>query len=79
MQYTRVRTTQWKQNYGKVNLSRSFCCADRLNISASLDERDVFGAQQQAPIESLSIPMYVDVLDKPAVAQSTCNANSSGD
>jgi hypothetical protein len=76
---TCVRTIQWKRNHGKVNLSRSFCCGDRLNISASLDERDVFGAQQQAPIESLSIPMYVDLLDKPAVAQSTCNANSSGD
>jgi Domain of unknown function (DUF4387) len=41
---------------------------DRPNISASFDERDVFGAQQQATIESLSIPMYVEVLDKPAVA-----------
>jgi hypothetical protein len=41
---------------------------DRPNISASFDERDVIGAQQQAPIESLSIPMYVEVLDKSAVA-----------
>jgi hypothetical protein len=33
---------------------------DRPNISASLDERDVFGAQQQKPIERLMIPMYSD-------------------
>ena len=31
---------------------------DRPNISASVDERDVFGAQQQAAIEHLSIPIY---------------------
>ncbi len=33
---------------------------DRPIISASLDERDVFGAQQQAAIERLSIPVYAD-------------------
>jgi hypothetical protein len=35
---------------------------DRPNISASMDERDVFGAQQQSAIECLSIPVYVDAL-----------------
>ncbi len=33
---------------------------DRPIISASLDERDVFGAQQQAAIERLCIPVYAD-------------------
>jgi Domain of unknown function (DUF4387) len=37
---------------------------DRLNISASVDERDVFGAQQQAAIECLSIPIYAVALAK---------------
>jgi Domain of unknown function (DUF4387)/Acyclic terpene utilisation family protein AtuA len=37
---------------------------DRPNISASLDERDVFGAQQQEPIERLMIPMYADKMAK---------------
>lgn len=37
---------------------------DRPNISASPDERDVFGAQQQAVIESLSIPVYPQSLAK---------------
>jgi hypothetical protein len=36
---------------------------DRPNISASLDEHDVFGAQQQSAFERLSIPVYVDVLE----------------
>jgi hypothetical protein len=31
---------------------------DRPNISASVDERDVFGAQQQAALEYSSIPIY---------------------
>lgn len=35
---------------------------DRPNISASLDEHDVFGAQQQAVIEALSVPVYADRL-----------------
>ncbi|KRE08030.1 hypothetical protein ASE63_22150 [Bosea sp. Root381] len=35
---------------------------DRPNISASVDERDVFGAQQQAAIESLSIPIHAAAL-----------------
>ncbi|MBS0327336.1 MAG: DUF4387 family protein [Proteobacteria bacterium] len=35
---------------------------DRPNISASLDERDVFGAQQQATVEQLSVPMYASRL-----------------
>ena len=35
---------------------------DRPNISASVDERDVFGAQQQSAIERLSIPIYVGAL-----------------
>lgn len=37
---------------------------DRPNISASADERDVFGAQQQSAIELLSVPMYTDLLTK---------------
>ena len=37
---------------------------DRPNISASMDERDVFGAQQQAAIEGLSIPIYAAALAK---------------
>ena len=35
---------------------------DRPNISASLDEHDVFGAQQQATLEALSVPLYADRL-----------------
>jgi hypothetical protein len=35
---------------------------DRPNISASLDERDVFGAQQQSAIENLSVPVYAQAL-----------------
>jgi len=35
---------------------------DRPNISASPDERDVFGAQQQAVIEQLSVPYYTERL-----------------
>ena len=35
---------------------------DRPNISASPDERDVFGAQQQAAVEHLSIPIYAAAL-----------------
>jgi hypothetical protein len=37
---------------------------DRPNISASPDERDVFGAQQQSRIESLVVPMYKHALAK---------------
>jgi Domain of unknown function (DUF4387)/Acyclic terpene utilisation family protein AtuA len=37
---------------------------DRPNISASMDERDVFGAQQQAVIERMSIPVHVAALGK---------------
>jgi hypothetical protein len=37
---------------------------DRPNISASMDERDVFGAQQQAAIEHLSIPIHAAALGK---------------
>lgn len=37
---------------------------DRPNISASVDERDVFGAQQQSAIEGLSIPIYATMLAK---------------
>ncbi len=37
---------------------------DRPNISASADERDVFGAQQQSAIERLTIPIYVEALAK---------------
>ncbi|MEH2505289.1 hypothetical protein V1290_004100 [Bradyrhizobium sp. AZCC 1578] len=37
---------------------------DRLNISASPDERDVFGAQQQSAIENLSVPVYAQALAK---------------
>jgi hypothetical protein len=36
---------------------------DRPNISASVDEHDVFGAQQQSAIECLSIPTYVEALE----------------
>ena len=35
---------------------------DRPNISASMDEHDAFGAQQQSAIERLSIPVYVEAL-----------------
>jgi hypothetical protein len=35
---------------------------DRPNISASVDERDVFGAQQQATLEFLNIPIYARAL-----------------
>ena len=35
---------------------------DRPNISASLDERDVFGTQQQATIECMQIPIYAAAL-----------------
>lgn len=35
---------------------------DRPNLSASPDERDVFGAQQQAVIERLAIPRYAERL-----------------
>jgi hypothetical protein len=35
---------------------------DRPNISASVNEHDVFGAQQQSAIEHLSIPVYVEAL-----------------
>jgi hypothetical protein len=37
---------------------------DRPNISASVDERDVFGTQQQAAIECLTIPIYAEALAK---------------
>ncbi|WP_426610596.1 DUF4387 family protein [Bradyrhizobium sp. McL0616] len=37
---------------------------DRPNISASMDERDVFGAQQQAAFEHLSIPIYAAALGR---------------
>ena len=37
---------------------------DRPNISASMDERDVFGAQQQAAIEHLSIPIHAAALTR---------------
>ena len=37
---------------------------DRPTISASVDERDVFGAQQQAAIEHLDIPIYAAALAK---------------
>lgn len=35
---------------------------DRPNISASPDERDVFGAQQQSVIEHLSVPVHAQAL-----------------
>jgi hypothetical protein len=37
---------------------------DRANISASADERDVFGVQQKTAIESMDIPIYVAALSK---------------
>jgi hypothetical protein len=37
---------------------------DRPNISASVDERDVFGSQQQAAIEHMNIPIYHMALAK---------------
>ncbi|MCU4179089.1 DUF4387 family protein [Bosea sp. BH3] len=37
---------------------------DRQNISASPDERDVFGAQQQSAIENLSVPVHARALAK---------------
>jgi hypothetical protein len=36
----------------------------RPNISASMDERDVFGVQQQTTIESMDIPIYAAALSK---------------
>jgi hypothetical protein len=37
---------------------------DRPNISASPNERDVFGAQQQSAIEALSVPVHAHALAK---------------
>lgn len=37
---------------------------DRPNISASPDERDVFGAQQQSAIEALTVPVHAQALAK---------------
>jgi hypothetical protein len=37
---------------------------DRPNISASTDERDVFGSQQQSAIQHMSVPMYPAALAK---------------
>ena len=37
---------------------------ERPNISGSLDERDVFGAQQQAAIESIEVPIYAAALSR---------------
>jgi hypothetical protein len=37
---------------------------DRPNISASMDERDVFGAQQKTAIEGMDIPIYSAALSK---------------
>jgi hypothetical protein len=37
---------------------------DRPNVSASGDERDVFGAQQQSAIERLIVPIYAEPLSK---------------
>ncbi|MFT3988707.1 DUF4387 family protein [Aestuariivirga sp.] len=37
---------------------------DRPNISASVDEHDVFGAQQQSQIERLVVPVYTEALAK---------------
>lgn len=37
---------------------------DRPNISASMDERDVFGAQQHAAIERLAIPIHAVALSR---------------
>jgi hypothetical protein len=39
---------------------------DRPNISASLDERDVFGTQQQAAIECMQVPIYAAALTQPS-------------
>jgi hypothetical protein len=35
---------------------------ERRIISASLDERDVFGVQQQLMLEQMVVPMYSDAL-----------------
>jgi len=37
---------------------------ERPNISASVEERDVFGAQQQSAIERMTVPVYADALAK---------------
>jgi hypothetical protein len=37
---------------------------DRPSISASIDDRDVFGTQQQAAIETMDIPIYPSALAK---------------
>lgn len=41
---------------------------DRPNISASPDEHDVFGAQQQSAIERLAVPVHADPLSRPQAA-----------
>jgi len=37
---------------------------ERSNMSASLDERDVFGTQQQSALERMTIPIYAAALSK---------------
>jgi hypothetical protein len=78
MQYNLRTKTHWKRIMAKrIYRVVSVCGAlgygypkESLEtaLEKGVDERDVFGAQRQAPIESLGIPMYVEVLDRPAVA-----------
>jgi hypothetical protein len=37
---------------------------DRPNISASIDERDVFGARQRSAMERPNIPFYAEALSE---------------
>jgi hypothetical protein len=55
----RVFGTFFVDNCNAIKIS-----IDRPNISASMDERDVFGAQQQAAIEHMKIPIYATALAK---------------
>lgn len=50
---------------------------DRPNISASLDERDVFGAQQQAVIEKLIVPIFSSEFAKPYTTKTASRSMAS--
>jgi len=59
LQPARVVGTYFVDSCNAIKIS-----VDRPNISASMDERDVFGAQQQVAIEQMSIPIYPAALAK---------------
>jgi superfamily II DNA helicase RecQ len=56
---SRIVGTFFVDNCNAIKIS-----VDRPNISVSMDERDVFGAQQQAAIEHLNIPVCAAALAK---------------